>query len=308
VVLGRHVARLEFLDVLLGDRPALTPVESFYQRMLAGDPDEAHDHAEVFLKRRSLSAYYDEVAVPGLHLAMIDDERGVLTPAHLERIKLSIQSLMEDLDDHEDTQSPPVATEAIPHSPPNAELPPTELLPAELAPAELDIAPGDPAPDTSPPGDLNLAPAWRGATPVLCIAGRGMLDEAVSTMLAQLLDKQGLPTRVVPHTSTARAALGALDVAGVAMVCISYLELSGSPSHLRYLLRRLRRRLPPDALVLVGLWPAEEAILQDERLRAAVGADYYTSSLHEAVEACLEVARNAHLDGQTQLSIPAAVH
>ena len=51
VVLGRHVARLEFLDVLLGDRPALTPVESFYQRMLAGDPDEVHDHAEVLLKQ-----------------------------------------------------------------------------------------------------------------------------------------------------------------------------------------------------------------------------------------------------------------
>jgi hypothetical protein len=34
VVLGRHVDRLEFLDVLLGDRPALTPIENFY-RMLA---------------------------------------------------------------------------------------------------------------------------------------------------------------------------------------------------------------------------------------------------------------------------------
>ena len=67
------------------------------------------------------------------------------------------------------------------------------------------------------------------------------------------------------------------------MVCISYLELSGSPSHLRYLLRRLRRHLPPDVRVLVGLWPAGEAILQDERMHAAVGADYYTSSLHEAV-------------------------
>ena len=32
VVLGRHVDRLEFLDVLLGDRPALTPIENFYQR------------------------------------------------------------------------------------------------------------------------------------------------------------------------------------------------------------------------------------------------------------------------------------
>ena len=36
VVLGRHVPRLEFLDVILGDRPALTPIESFYQRILAG--------------------------------------------------------------------------------------------------------------------------------------------------------------------------------------------------------------------------------------------------------------------------------
>ena len=41
VVLGRHVERLEFLDIILGDRPPLTPVESFYQRILAGDPDEA---------------------------------------------------------------------------------------------------------------------------------------------------------------------------------------------------------------------------------------------------------------------------
>src|SRR5665213_2272706 len=45
VVLGRHVERLEFLEVLLGDRPALTPVESFYQRILAGDADEAQDQA-----------------------------------------------------------------------------------------------------------------------------------------------------------------------------------------------------------------------------------------------------------------------
>ena len=35
VVLGRHVEALEFLDVLLGDRPALEPSEAFYQRALA---------------------------------------------------------------------------------------------------------------------------------------------------------------------------------------------------------------------------------------------------------------------------------
>jgi hypothetical protein len=256
VVLGRHVARLEFLDVLLGDRPALTPVESFYQRMLAGDPDEVHDHAEVLLKQLPLASYYDDVALEGLRLAVIDTERGALTPDHLERIKLCIQSLIEDLDDHEDRQ-PPVG-----------------------AAKEADA--------TRPRTDA----------PVLCIAGRGLLDEAVSTMLAQLLGNEGLATRVVPYAATARTAIGALDVTGVAMVCISCLELFGTPSHLRYLLRRLRQRLPPDVSVLVGLWPQGEAILHDERLRAAVGADYYTSSLHEAVEACLEVAHKADVDGQ----------
>ncbi|MFC7554050.1 AI-2E family transporter [Pseudoroseomonas wenyumeiae] len=53
VVLGRHIDRLEFLDVILGDRPALTPVENFYQRTLAGDPDEAQEQAELLLKDRS---------------------------------------------------------------------------------------------------------------------------------------------------------------------------------------------------------------------------------------------------------------
>jgi predicted PurR-regulated permease PerM len=50
VVLGRHVERLEFLDVMFGDRPALSPPEIFYQRMLAGDPTDAAEKAEEFLK------------------------------------------------------------------------------------------------------------------------------------------------------------------------------------------------------------------------------------------------------------------
>jgi hypothetical protein len=88
---------------------------------------------------------------------------------------------------------------------------------------------------------------------------------------------------------------------GVAMVCISGLDLSGSVSHLRYLLRRLRWRLPPDVPILVGLWPDEEEVSYGERLRAAVGADYYASSLHEVVEACLKGAHKASVDAQSPL-------
>jgi hypothetical protein len=61
VVLGRHVDRLKFLDVMFGDQPALTPPELVYQRMLAGDPVEAAEQAQKFLKGRPLVAYYEEV-------------------------------------------------------------------------------------------------------------------------------------------------------------------------------------------------------------------------------------------------------
>ena len=92
VVLARHVTRLELFDVLLGDRPTLTPVESFYQRVLAGDPDEVHDHPEVLLNRLPLSSYYGDVALEGLRLAVTDTERGVLTADHLARIKLAFKA------------------------------------------------------------------------------------------------------------------------------------------------------------------------------------------------------------------------
>jgi hypothetical protein len=61
VVLGRHVPRLRFLDILLGNEPVLTPTETFYQRLLANDPEEATEQAEEFAKDRSLGGFYYEV-------------------------------------------------------------------------------------------------------------------------------------------------------------------------------------------------------------------------------------------------------
>ena len=270
VVLGRHVERLEFLDVILGDRPALTPVESFYQRMLAGDPDEARDQAEVLLRDRPLSTYYDEVALKGLRLAANDVVRGVLTETQLEKIKVSMQTLIDEHDDQEPSTKESVESAAT--TPSRSE----QDVPRHPAPGKVD--------------EDMLPQAWRSQAPVLCIAGRGPLDEAASSMLSQLLHKNGLRARVLPHEVVSRTRISTLDPEGVAVVCLSYLEIGGTPSHLRYLLRRLRQRLP-NAHLVVGLWPVEQAILTDDRLRAAVGADAYTSSLREAVEACLEVAR-----------------
>ena len=66
--------------------------------------------------------------------------------------------------------------------------------------------------------------------------------------------------------------------------------MKGNPSHLRYLLQRLRERLPHGKL-LIGLWPEQEAVLSDKALQREIGADVYVSTLVQSVEACLAEAR-----------------
>jgi predicted PurR-regulated permease PerM len=97
VVLGRHVKALEFFDVLLGDRPALTPVEELYQRILANNPDEALAQAETLLVDYSLPQYYDAVMLGAMRLAAADEAAGSLSPADLHRIRRSVTAVLEEL-------------------------------------------------------------------------------------------------------------------------------------------------------------------------------------------------------------------
>jgi predicted PurR-regulated permease PerM len=263
VVLGRHIERLEFFDVLLGDRPALTPTESLYQRMLAGDPDEAEEQAERYLADRPLSSYYDEVVLQALQLAVADISRGTLEAARLERFIAAMEELIHDLGERTDL---PAQSDA-----------------AEAAEAEAAAAAGEAA--AEPP-----APEWQTETPLLCIAGRGPLDELAAHMLAQLLGRHGLAARVVPHEAVSRTRIAALDLADAAMMCVSYISAGGSTARLRNLLRRLRERQPA-ARLLLGLWPAQDTEIVAGDLRRSLGADFYVTSLREAVRTCLAEAR-----------------
>jgi predicted PurR-regulated permease PerM len=261
VVIGRHVEHLQFLDVLLGDRPALAPEESFYQRMLAGDPDEAAHQAEEFLKQKPLSAYYDEVAIKGLALAQMDVNRGVLDHERRVQIKETVDGLIDDLADHGDL-SPAAKTEgqdAIDRLAP--------VLSAE-----------------------ELRPAWREEeTPVICIAGRGSLDEAAAAMLAQLLQKHGIGARVVPSQAVSSANIFRFDPAGVKLICLSYLEPGGF-TNARYLVRRLRRKLP-QARVLLGLWTQTQAETERRKALKETEADLVVTSLAHAVERVVAEAK-----------------
>ena len=274
VVLGRHVKQLEFLNVLFGDRPALTKVENFYQRVLAGDPDEVQEHAEELLKEMSLSSYYDEVALKGLELAARDLARGVLTRPQVERIKEAVTTLVTELADYDDVD-PGTA-------------PPAKASPDKSAAEDL---PKHPAPDGAMPESVKLPAKWR-EKPIQCVAGRGPLDDATAAILAQLLEKHGLGAEIVAHEAVSRNAIGEFRREGVPMVCVCYLDMSGHTSPMRFLLKRLRQRVG-DARLLVALWPSDHPVMSDQKVRAALSADEYVTSLRDAVNACLKAAQDA---------------
>jgi predicted PurR-regulated permease PerM len=267
VVLGRHVERLEFLAVMFSDRPALSPPEIFYQRLLAGDPAEAVDKAEEFLKERSLSDYYDEVALKGLKLAQNDIARGTLDFPQVHKIKEAVGELVDDLSDYEDRR--PVA----------------KTTQDTEAAAAIEAADDTAAYDLPTLAKEDLAPEWRSAASILCAAGRNELDEAIATMLAQLLVKHGLGARIAGAEALSTAGILRLDTPEIAMVCISYLDGS-SPAHIRYTIRRLRRKLP-HAQILLGCWLTDRDITS---LRETVKVDVILTTLREALKHCMEAA------------------
>ena len=270
VVLGRHVERLEFLDVMFGDRPALSPPEIFYQRMLAGDPTEASEKAEEFLKERSLTSYYDEVALKGLQLAQADAERGALDHERLTKISDAVSEFANNIADQDDRPLPKV----------------NSTTDAEATSAVETVAENAPYENLPVLSKNDLPPEWQGEHPVLCVAGRSLIDQAAAIMLGQLSTAHGLAARVEPAEALSTANVFRLETTGVAIVCLVYMDASG-PAHMRYSVRRLRRKIPK-ATIILGCWMKDMDPEALETLRDGAKADLAAASLGEALKLCIE--------------------
>ena len=261
VVLATHTERLEFLYILLTDAPALTPRQSFYQRMLAANGADAEHDAEQYLKTHSLSQYYAEVAIPGLALAYRDWERGALTKDRLAEIAEAAADLVADLDDYDDIE-------------PAAEAGQTDG-PARPIPPVLDPA--------------QLAPGWQ-KSEVLAIGGRTAIDAAAAAMLAQLLRKHGVPANTPPLTDAGRAIFRT-GLPAAPLICVSYFGAATAHAHVRALTRRLGQ-MQPEAQILLCCWdtPAPDAGIAGP---AGVAGQVRTvSSVDDALTHVLELAQS----------------
>jgi len=117
VVLGRYVPQLQFLDILLGNRPVLSPEETLYQRLLARDPEEATEQAEEFARGKSLGAFFDEVAIPAIVMAQVDSDRGVLSAHRRAIVADGFATILDNLGEEEPAEPEPPDGAAAPEGP-----------------------------------------------------------------------------------------------------------------------------------------------------------------------------------------------
>jgi len=262
---------------MLGDEPALTHSQTFYQRVLAGDSAETTYQAEIVLKNKPLKEYLDEIALQGLRLAEHDRARGVLGPDSLDRINTAVKELMENLAEFEPRRW-------FRSSTPAKEDPDLD----ESGLASLDTfeeGTEEPLPVLQP---SEVPAGWAETNSILCIGAQTPVDDAAAVMLAGLLKKHGLEAQPLDHAAISEGRILSLEKS-VKLILLSYLSLGPRTAHVRYLVRRLRR-IRPDVKIVIGYWSEHPDPVLGQ-LKEIAAADGYATSLSEAAEIVIGFVR-----------------
>lgn len=225
VVLGRHIEGLKFLDVILGDEPALAPEEIFYHRLMSRSAAEVADQAERYLASRGLVDYFDDVALPGLKLASIDAERDVINVAEMQTLRENVGLLIDELGD--------------------TSLNPEEVLPSKEDDTKRDK--GDNAirtPLLAPPETDCLRVEFRATKPaIMCLGVNTPVDAAAADLLGELLRRHGLKCHV--DGLSRLSDVKQLKISGeIKLIWIISTETSFSRARTKYIVKNIKRLVP----------------------------------------------------------------
>ena len=242
VVIGRHVAVLSFLDIVLGDRPPLEPPETFYQRALEGRGMTLLPDARKRIASTSYIDYCDRVMLPGLALAQADLARDDAAFEHLDAIHEQIAALLDGV---------------------NAAAARSDAAQAHRAP---------PAP-------------WRSEAAILCLPGRGQLDDLAAAMAVHALRTAGFGARTEANAVLSARFDERTSLPASRLCCLSVLEDGSNVAAIQYFLRLMRKRRP-GAILVIGLWHADRDSALLGALRASGGDEHVVLSLGELVAFC----------------------
>jgi len=246
ILMGRYVPQLDFLEILLGDEPVLSPQVHFYQRLLALDDDEARDIAARYLKENPIGNLYESVLIPALGLAEKDRHMNVLDETRSKFIHQSTRELIEEL--YEGSQATPI--------------------------------PGTDVSGTDGSSAIAVDVRALSGQRIICIPVRDEADEIVATMAMQLLRRAGCNADALP-VSPISTMFEQLEQLQPAVICVSALPPFAA-GRARALCRQLRQR-HPKAKIVLGLWEFPGGVAKAQE-RVGVGcADIIGTSLAQIV-------------------------
>ena len=263
VVIGRHVDKLKFLDVLLGDRPALAPYEIFYQRMLANDPREATLQAREFIKSRDLATYYDDIALEATRRAHLDIVRGNVSGENLQKLVQSSHELVRSLEN----------------------VKPRKRLRGQNAETEAALQWVKSRAGFRVLEKNDLQGLWASTVPVRVLHGDHPLDGPTALMLSQVLNNHGLRCEASPLQESFE--LTPEQRLGTALVFLSFVEPL-STLHIRAYSRHITRHAPQAKLILSIWQQADEALINS--LRRKLRMNNVTNTITDSVAAALKLA------------------
>jgi methylmalonyl-CoA mutase cobalamin-binding subunit len=198
-----------------------------YQRLIAGDDEDATELAIDYLSEMPLEEVFDRVLMPALADTQRDRQSDDLDDGRATAVRQGIREIVEVLGEQprkEADPAPDTATEDA--TPPGLSAPPPKTVPTML------------------PQDVVIN--------VLCLPARDEADEIAGLMLAQLLLHRGFHVQVPSAATLASEMAEMIEQQNADIVVISALPPKAG-LHARYILKRLSARYP-DLKAIVGLW------------------------------------------------------
>lgn len=255
IVLGRYVPRMSFLHVLLGDETALSVEAQFYQRLLALDQDDARGIAHNFLKSHTLMNLYDRVLIPALALAEQDRHKGALNETRESFLYLSTSEIVSELAVYRAEEAPAKPRRFISRWKHHT----STTLPAS---SHAEPEPSD--------------------TRIFCLAANDRADEIASSMLAQMLERDGHGVLSMPVGSAFEDIVKHLPPEPQDVICISALPPFAF-TQAASLCQLVRLHLP-DVKILAGIWGFSGDLEKAQERFGSARPDAVVASLAQAVD------------------------
>ncbi|MDE2363283.1 MAG: AI-2E family transporter [Hyphomicrobiales bacterium] len=146
---------------------------------------------------------------------------------------------------------------------------------------------GDDQPAASIPADLQSERA------ILSIGARSALDDGAAILAGDLLRRRGYGVSFEPHDVLRSDGIFRIDPDGVKIVFLSTLDGARGRSHMRYVVRKLRRRLPNASIAILSLSGADRT---SEIAQEAGDADFQAARLSDLVDVVARVAQGGRND------------